>query len=1049
MTPKIRRKLLVLTILLFFTGTAFAAMTNTIKLPPKSTWWKQQQWYNDEAQKWAREVEDILENWTIAAEADDKITFPTNGLTIDNATNGKLEINEGGDELILTFGSNTVTMSSGDLTSFSFGTIPVDLDQFKSNATTYTLPTTDGSPGQQWTTNGSGVLSWAAAGAGTFTGGSITGDVTLSDGVDIFSSTTTAHTNSIGGYADAGAYKDVLRWTNGAAVAAVLGASDVSLAITSTGLNVTTAGVVTGVTDLTATGTMTINSSGTSATNIGAGTYAGAITLGNNLASLAIGTSAWDVSSAGAFSGVTTISMSDDLTMATGKGVKSSTTTAHSVGMYGYDTDGAYVGALVVTNSATPATVLGNTNGTTAISSSDWTVSTAGNMAGIGTITNDGLITASGGLTLTGTTSVNDSATTSTTSIGGGTTTGAITVGGTGTQTISVGNGAGVKTVAVGSDNTTSTTTILGGSGGVNIAHGAYDDPVNIAGSTATGTVTVGGTGTQQIDVGTGAGAKTVGLGSDNGASATTIKAGTGDLTMTSIDDVTLNGGSTDSILNLFTNNHANVINVGTGTAGNIFHIGDNDTLADTGTIGSAKDTWALAGISVTIGSTGTSSATAIQSGSGEVKINESINQPVSIATGTSTGTVEIGNGDTAQTVTIANGAGVKTVALGSTDTTSVTTISSGSGGLALNGPVAINTSKGTNTINIGDGTTTGAITIGGTGTQTIAIGNGAGIKTVAVGSINSTSSTAISSGTGDLDLIATAALDIDAGTTFDVLAAGAFSIDGSNAASNVSLATDSAGDNLTVSVTGATDSHLILSSTGTSADAASLLASGIGGGISIDTANGKVAIVADGAENGDIEVDSEDDMTVTVGGDFAFAVTGALSLGDSDVTNVGDIACDDIVSDASGDIMIMTKTIVKTIDCNVADSTDDFQFDDTQGNTTEQQKSLGAIIPAYALIVSAQVRCFETVTSSAQMSIDVGTSAGGNEILSAGTPDTANDIIGSVAADSPEVAASNSAVTVYVNATPDANWDTLVAGRWAVMITYVDYGAAYTQKNP
>jgi len=96
-----------------------------------------------------------------------------NGLTIDNDTNNALEFNENDDELILTFGSNTVTMSSGDLTSFSFGTIPVDLDQFISNAVTYTLPTADSSAGYQLTTNGSGVLSWAAAGSAS-AGGSDT-----------------------------------------------------------------------------------------------------------------------------------------------------------------------------------------------------------------------------------------------------------------------------------------------------------------------------------------------------------------------------------------------------------------------------------------------------------------------------------------------------------------------------------------------------------------------------------------------------------------------------------------------------------------------------------------------------------------------------------------------------------------------------------------------------------------------------------------------------------------------------------------------------------
>ena len=117
--------------------------------------------------KFCNEAETIIEAMTL--EDGNTLTFG-NGLTIDNATDNKLEINENSDELILTFGSNTVTMSSGDVNTFSFGTIVVDLDKFKSNATTFTLPTTDGTTGQVMQTNGSGTLSWAANGGTASTG---------------------------------------------------------------------------------------------------------------------------------------------------------------------------------------------------------------------------------------------------------------------------------------------------------------------------------------------------------------------------------------------------------------------------------------------------------------------------------------------------------------------------------------------------------------------------------------------------------------------------------------------------------------------------------------------------------------------------------------------------------------------------------------------------------------------------------------------------------------------------------------------------------------
>lgn len=173
---------------------------------------------------------------------------------------------------------------------------------------------------------------------------------------------------------------------------------------------------------------------------------------------------------------------------------------------------------------------------------------------------------------------------------------------------------------------------------------------VNVATGTSTGTVTVGGTGTQTIAVGSGAGAKTVTLGSATGASATTISGGTGDIAITSVDDLTLNGGSAGSL-----------INIGTNVDGNVFHIGDNDTAADTGTIGSALDTWSLAGIAVTVGSTGTSSALTLQSGTGDVTITSTddfiwnATDDVTISGGSTGSLVNLGTAAFAQTITIGN----------------------------------------------------------------------------------------------------------------------------------------------------------------------------------------------------------------------------------------------------------------------------------------------------------------------------------------------------------------------------------------------------------
>jgi len=151
----------------------------------------------------------------------------------------------------------------------------------------------------------------------------------------------------------------------------------------------------------------------------------------------------------------------------------------------------------------------------------------------------------------------------------------------------------------------------------------------------------------------------------------------------------------------------------------------------------------------------------------------------------------------------------------------------------------------------------------------------------------------------------------------------------------------------------------------------------------------------------------------------------------------------------ATADVMYPVKTVVKTIDVDDDASTDDFQFDDDVADQAEQPVDLGAIIPAYAEVLSAQIRCFETVTGSAVMSIDLGTASGGAEVLATANTDSANDINGTGVGDGPEILAANAAKHIWINATPGADWNTLDAGRWAVMITYIDYGAVYTWKNP
>lgn len=529
----------------------------------------------------------------------------------------------------------------------------------------------DGNAGEYLTTDGSGTWSWAAGTSGTLddaynSGATITVDAGALQLNGSHGSNDTFFVNKTAGTGDA------IQITN---------AGD-GYDINGTGgtWNVTKAGVATftSFAPLTAGlsitgGAVNLNASSNYATNLNTGTSSGAVTIGGGSGTVAVNSSSWDISTTGAMSGFSSLSLSDDISLANGKAVKSSTTTAETVKLQAYDVDNTtYRDVLTLTNGDTVTAVLGSNNETISVNSADWDISTTGAMTGIGAITMDGLLTGSAGATITGAT--------------------------------------------------------------INL-NASSNNAVNIGTGTTTSTVTIGGAGNQSIDIGNGAAVKTVALGSDNTTSSTTIKAGTGDMSITSVDDLTINGGSAGSI-----------ITIGGNTDGNVINIGADDTAADTIGIGSAKDTSSLAGISVTVGSTGTTSATAIQSGSGGVNINASNSQPTNIGTGTTTGTVTIG-GAAAQQIDVGNGAAAKTVNVGSSNTTSTTTILSGSGGIKVN-------ESNSQPVDIGTGTSTGTVTIGGAGAQSIAIGNGAASKTVTLGSTNTTSTTTINAGSGNINLV-------------------------------------------------------------------------------------------------------------------------------------------------------------------------------------------------------------------------------------------------------------------------------------------------------
>ncbi len=171
------------------------------------------------------------------------------------------------------------------------------------------------------------------------------------------------------------------------------------------------------------------------------------------------------------------------------------------------------------------------------------------------------------------------------------------------------------------------------------------------------------------------------------------------------------------------------------------------------------------------------------------------------------------------------------------------------------------------------------------------------------------------------------------------------------------------------------------------------------------------------------------------------------LTLNGIPTRTFGDIIVEgDIVG--PGDVMYPNKSVIKTI--GIAGNGMDFTLTSV-ANNTEQQLDLGAIIPAFATVLDCQLRCFETVagSGSAVMTIDVGISTGNDDLLFAAAVDSVNDVRVPDIAAAPLILPAITAQSVWVNFTPTANWDTLTAGRWAIIVAYIDLAAAFAQRNP
>lgn len=281
----------------------------------------------------------------------------------------------------LNVGAGTPGTTAGQNDVYVTGTLEVDgavdlaASTLKLRGVTYTLPAADGTASYYLQTNGSGTLSWATAtGTGNTLdqaydqGGAGAGAVITvdSDALQLNGSHATNDTFFVNKTTGSG---DSIQITNAGTGYDIHGTSGTWF--------VTKAGLVTG-------------SAGTFSGAVSAGSFGvtGVTTIGNGTSSVAVNSSTWDVSTAGAFTGVASLDLTGDMTFATTKGIKSSTTTAQTVLFQGYDVDNTtYRPAMTITNGDTIAVAVGDGLETVAINSTTWDVSTAGAFTGVADIT--------------------------------------------------------------------------------------------------------------------------------------------------------------------------------------------------------------------------------------------------------------------------------------------------------------------------------------------------------------------------------------------------------------------------------------------------------------------------------------------------------------------------------------------------------------------------------------------------------------------------------------------------------------------------------------
>lgn len=195
-------------------------------------------------------------------------------------------------------------------------------------------------------------------------------------------------------------------------------------------------------------------------------------------------------------------------------------------------------------------------------------------------------------------------------------------------------------------------------------------------------------------------------------------------------------------------------------------------------------------------------------------------------------------------------------------------------------------------------------LTLDSTGGRTIITGGGAVTNAVTIQSDNAAGGIDIDAGTGGIDILATD---------------GPFSIDGQNVASNISLATNANAQDFTISLTGTSDSSIVINSSGTGADAVKITSSAATGGFDLDAGTGGIAVDTTGG----MSLDSQGTTNLTTTGAFDLTVS---STAGSTIISGGEAAVDAVrivSSNAAGGVDIDSGTGGIAIDSTAGFSID------------------------------------------------------------------------------------------------------------------------------